>query len=127
MSHGGGKTHDDDKDDKHEMDGYSKSCSDIAFDGDFALIVGFDFSASKKGDVDAVYPNAQHPRNIESVVVTVDGVVSDKYSLDKSLPFTHYDAPAHVDMHLEPCGHPVEVCVTATSCGTTASCCAYYY
>ena len=107
---------------------HPQSCSDIAFDGDFCLIVGLDFSSSSEsGEVDAIYPNAVSPRSIDEVMITIDGEITEQYSLDKSLPFSHFDAPATVDLHLEPCGHPVEVCIIATSCGTTASCCAWHY
>ena len=99
-------------------------CSDIVFDGDFALIVGLDFTNGMKGEIDAIYPNASHPRNIESVVITVNGVETHDFSLDKTLPFSHFDAPANVNVHLpDTCDHGREVCISVTSCGTTATCC----
>ena len=101
------------------------TCSDIVFDGDFCLIVGLDFTASVEGEVDAIYPNAVAARPIDSIVITVDGETYSDFTVDKDLPFTHFDAPAAIDLSL-PASHELrEVCITVESEGLSAGCCAW--
>ena len=78
-----------------------------------------------EGEIDAIYPNASTARSIDSIVITVDGVVSSDFTVDKTVPFGHFDAPASVDLNVPASHEPQEVCIIAESEGITASCCAF--